>query len=113
MPPPARVTRAWGIPFVSMLLLKLSAKDLLTLNSRRRMVPHLAERWKHFRRSQASLSERSAWAVSLLELAKDLVEADRGDIEMIVECAATADEPDNGVEPRLIDVVLIGQHPEY
>jgi hypothetical protein len=96
-----------------MLLLKLSAKDLLTLNSRRRMVPHLAARWKYFRGTQASLSERSAWAVSLLELAKDLVEADRGDIEMIVECAATADEPDTGGEPRLIDVVLIGQHPEY
>ncbi|WP_405592730.1 DUF2075 domain-containing protein [Streptomyces sp. NBC_01190] len=95
-----------------MLLLKLSARDLLTLSSRRRMVPHLAARWAHFRGSQASLSERSAWAVSLLELAKDLVEADRGEIEMIVECAATADEPDNGVEPRLIDVVLIGRHPE-
>lgn len=94
-----------------MLLLKLSAKDLLTLNSRRRMVPHLAARWQHFLRTQASLPERSAWAASLIELAKDLVAADRGDIEMIVECAATSDTPETGGQPRLIDVVLIGQHP--
>lgn len=111
MPPPARVTRALGEHLVSMLLLKLSAQDLLALNSRRRMVPHLAARWKHFRGSDASLSERSAWAESLVDLAKDLVAANRGNVEMIVECAATVDESDRPGAPRLIDVVLIGHHP--
>ncbi|MEV4501945.1 DUF2075 domain-containing protein [Streptomyces klenkii] len=95
-----------------MLLLKLSAQDLLTLNSRRRMVPHLAARWRHFRGADASDSERSAWAESLVSLANDLVAAGRGNVEMIVECAATVDEADRPGDPRLIDVVLVGRHPE-
>ncbi|KAF4406845.1 DUF2075 domain-containing protein [Streptomyces lycii] len=94
-----------------MLLLKLSARDLLTLNTRRRMVPHLAERWKHFRGTEASLGERSAWAESLIDLAKDLMAAGRGDVQMIVECAATVHEDLRSGNPRLIDTVLIGQHP--
>ncbi|MFJ5038567.1 hypothetical protein [Streptomyces parvulus] len=96
---------------MSMLLLRLAARDLLTLNSRRRMVPHLAARWRHFRGADASLSERSAWADSLVHLAEDLVVAGRGDVEMIVECAATLDEADRPGDPRLIDVVLVGHHP--
>ncbi|MET7351812.1 DUF2075 domain-containing protein [Streptomyces mirabilis] len=95
-----------------MLLLKLSARDLLTLNSRRRMVPHLAARWEHFQRTEASLTERSAWAESLVDLAKDLVAADRGNVQMIVECAATVDQPANPNDLRLIDIVLIGKHPD-
>ncbi len=102
----------WGNHLVSMLLLKLSAEDLLTLNSRRRMVPHLAARWRHFRGADASLSERSAWAESLVSLANDLVAAERGNVEMIVECAATLDEVNRSENPRLIDVVLVGRHPE-
>lgn len=102
----------WGNHLVSMLLLKLSARDLLTLNLRRRMVPHLAARWKYFRGSEASLTERSAWAESLVELAKDLVAAGRGNVEMVVECSATVNEPDNPDEARRIDVVLVGRHPE-
>ncbi|MFD7457945.1 MULTISPECIES: DUF2075 domain-containing protein [unclassified Streptomyces] len=95
-----------------MLLLRLAAQDLLTLNSRRRMVPHLAARWQHFRGADASLSERSAWAESLVHLAEDIVAAGRGNVEMIVECAATLDEADRPGDPRLIDVVLVGHHPE-
>ncbi|MEU9577390.1 DUF2075 domain-containing protein [Streptomyces chilikensis] len=102
-----------------MLLLKLSAQDLLTLNERRRMVPHLAARWRHFRGKDASVTERSAWAESLVDLAADLVAADRGNVEMIVECAATLDELDKtddraggSSDPRLIDVVLVGRHPQ-
>ncbi|MFF4224096.1 DUF2075 domain-containing protein [Streptomyces abikoensis] len=95
-----------------MLLLKLSAQDLLTLNSRRRMVPHLAARWRHFRGADASETERAAWAESLVSLANDLVAAGRGNVEMIVECAATVDESDRPGDPRLIDVVLVGRHPE-
>ncbi|MGW1193560.1 DUF2075 domain-containing protein [Streptomyces sp. NPDC002559] len=94
-----------------MLLLRLSAQDLLTLNSRRRMVPHLAARYQHFRGRDVSDSERKAWAESVVELAEDLVEAERGNVEMVVECAATVDEPRKG-EPPLIDVVLVGRHPE-
>ncbi|MEU5098039.1 DUF2075 domain-containing protein [Streptomyces sp. NPDC020996] len=95
-----------------MLLLRLAAQDLLTLNSRRRMVPHLAARWRHFRGADASLTERSAWAESLVHLARDLVAAGRGNVEMIVECAATLDEAERAGDPRLIDVVLVGRHPE-
>ncbi|MGW7402172.1 DUF2075 domain-containing protein [Streptomyces sp. NPDC054833] len=95
-----------------MLLLKLAAQDLLTLDSRHRMVPHLAARWKYFRGKDASDSERSAWAESLVSLANDLVAAGRGNVEMIVECAATLDESERSGDPRLIDVVLVGQHPK-
>ncbi|MQS01119.1 DUF2075 domain-containing protein [Streptomyces alkaliterrae] len=94
-----------------MLLLKLAARDLLTLDARRRMVPHLAARWRHFCGSDVSLSESSAWAESLVNLADDLVAAGRGNVEMIVECAATLDEPVRQGQPRLIDVVLVGRHP--
>ncbi|MEU3711686.1 DUF2075 domain-containing protein [Streptomyces catenulae] len=94
-----------------MLLLKLAAQDLLELNSRDRMVPHLAARWRYFREGNASESERSAWAESLVSLANDLVMSGRGNVEMIVECAATLDE-DGRRDPRLIDVVLIGRHPQ-
>ncbi|MFB8771166.1 DUF2075 domain-containing protein [Streptomyces broussonetiae] len=95
-----------------MLLLKLAAHDLLTLNARRRMVPHLAARWRHFRGKDASLTERLAWAESLVSLANDLVAAGRGNVEMIVECAATLDETERPGDPRLIDVVLVGHHPQ-
>ncbi len=102
----------WGNHLVSMLLLRLSARDLLTLNARRRMVPHLAARWRHFRGTDASLTERSAWAESLVSLAGDLAAAGRGNVEMIVECAATVDETEHRTDPRLIDVVLVGRHPQ-
>ncbi|GGR85635.1 ATPase AAA [Streptomyces rubiginosohelvolus] len=102
----------WGNHLVSMLLLRLSAQDLLTLDSRDRMVPHLAARWRYFRGADASESERSAWAESLVSLAIDLVAAGRGNVEMIVECAATLDEAVCPGDPRLIDVVLVGRHPE-
>ncbi|WP_162466531.1 DUF2075 domain-containing protein [Streptomyces taklimakanensis] len=94
-----------------MLLLKLSARDLLALNERRRMVPHLAARWKHFRGSEVSEGESSAWAESLVTLAEDLMAAGRGNVEMVVECAATTEEDDRPGGPRLIDVVLVGRHP--
>lgn len=89
----------WGNHLVSMLLLRLSAQDLLTLNLRRRMVPHLAARYRHFRGRDVSDTEREAWAESLIELAEDLVEAERGNVEMVVECAATVDEPQKGSPP--------------
>ncbi|MFF1844557.1 hypothetical protein ACFVW9_22865 [Streptomyces sp. NPDC058217] len=76
------------------------------------MVPHLAARWKYFQGREASpLTERSAWAESLVELTKELVAAGRGNVEMVVECSATVNEPDNPDEARGIDVVLVGRHP--
>ncbi|MFF1302870.1 DUF2075 domain-containing protein [Streptomyces sp. NPDC058307] len=53
-----------------------------------------------------------AWAESLVSLANDLVAAGRGNVEMIVECAATLDETERPGDPRLIDVVLVGHHPQ-
>ncbi|MEU1228384.1 DUF2075 domain-containing protein [Streptomyces sp. NPDC005828] len=97
---------------MSVLLLKMAAQDLLNLNARRLMVPHLAARWRHFRGADASETERAAWAESLVSLATDLVAAGRGNVEMIVECAATIDDSDRPGGPRLIDVVLVGRHPE-
>ncbi|WP_323136504.1 DUF2075 domain-containing protein [Streptomyces anulatus] len=47
-----------------------------------------------------------------MSLANDLVAAGRGNVEMIVECAATIDEAVCPGDPRLIDVVLVGRHPE-
>lgn len=46
-----------------------------------------------------------------MSLAADLVAAGRGNVEMVVECAATMFEAGGGV-PQLIDVVLVGQHPK-
>ncbi|WP_405505318.1 DUF2075 domain-containing protein [Streptomyces purpurascens] len=46
-----------------------------------------------------------------MSLANDLVAAGRGNVEMIVECAATLSESDRPDGPRLIDVVLVGHHP--
>ncbi|MET9965217.1 hypothetical protein ABZZ80_04640 [Streptomyces sp. NPDC006356] len=47
-----------------------------------------------------------------MSLANDLVAAGRGNVEMIVECAATLDEAERPGDPRLIDVVLVGRHPQ-
>lgn len=101
----------WGNHLVSMLLLRLSARDLLNLDERRRMVPHLAARYRYFRGKDVSEGERKAWAESLVHLAEDLVRAGRGNVEMVVECAATLEKPEKGLAP-LIDAVLVGRHPE-
>ncbi|MFE0911884.1 DUF2075 domain-containing protein [Streptomyces sp. NPDC058812] len=102
----------WGILLVSMLLLRLAARDLLALNTRRRLVPHLAARWVHFQRGESSDGERSAWARSLVSLAEDLVAAERGNVEMIVECSPTVDASEGATKKHgQIDVVLVGRHP--
>ncbi|WP_332888281.1 DUF2075 domain-containing protein [Streptomyces carminius] len=59
-----------------------------------------------------SIGESSAWAESLITLAKDLMAAGRGNVEMVVECAATTQEDGRPGGPRLIDVVLVGRHPD-
>ncbi|MFF5026482.1 DNA/RNA helicase domain-containing protein [Streptomyces collinus] len=95
-----------------MLLLRLAARDLLALNARRRLVPHLAARWVHFQRGDSSDGERSAWARSLVSLAEDLVAAERGNVEMLVECSPTVDASEEAAKTQgQIDVVLVGRHP--
>ncbi|MGC4997209.1 DUF2075 domain-containing protein [Streptomyces sp. DT195] len=96
---------------MSMLLLRLSARDLLALNARRRLVPHLADRWVHFGGGESSEGERAAWAKSLVCLAEDLMAAERGNVEMIVECSPTTDKSEEARKSGLIDVVLVGRHP--
>ncbi|MGI5454299.1 DNA/RNA helicase domain-containing protein [Streptomyces sp. CA-249302] len=88
-----------------MLLLQLPAVDLLRLDQRRLLLSHLAARWLSFKKKEVSQGEKAAWKESLIQLATDLVSADRGDVRMLVECmpegAGTA-----------VDVVLVGRHPE-
>ncbi|MFC0499433.1 hypothetical protein ACFFKE_32780 [Streptomyces mutabilis] len=74
-------------------------------------MPHLAARWVHFQRGESSDSERSAWAGSLVSLAQDLVAAERGNVEMIVECSPTVDSSEGANGLGQIDVVLVGRHP--
>ncbi|MEU7209927.1 DUF2075 domain-containing protein [Streptomyces sp. NPDC044989] len=93
-----------------MLLLRLAAQDLLALNERRCLVPHLAARWVHFQRGESSDGERAAWAESLVSLARDLVAAERGNVEMIVECSPTVGSSEGADRVGQIDVVLVGRH---
>ncbi|MGW7209694.1 DUF2075 domain-containing protein [Streptomyces sp. NPDC054837] len=88
-----------------MLLLQLPAVDLLRLDRRRLLLSHLTARWLTFNKREASKGEKAAWRESLLQLANDLVSADRGDVRMLVEC-----KPEGADAP--VDVVLVGRHPE-
>lgn len=92
----------WG-PLV--LLLQLSARHLLDLHRRGRLLPHLEARWAEFRRKEASKGEKAAWKESLILLARELVEAGHGGVHMFVEC-----QPD-GLKAAA-DVILVGAHPE-
>ncbi|KOG25170.1 MULTISPECIES: DUF2075 domain-containing protein [Streptomyces] len=88
-----------------MLLLQLSARHLLKLHRRDRLLPHLAARWVRFKGKPASDSEQEAWRESLVRLAEELVDAGHGDLHMFVEC-----QP-QGVDGAA-DVILVGVHPE-
>ncbi|MER5192927.1 DUF2075 domain-containing protein [Streptomyces sp. NPDC002755] len=88
-----------------MLLLQLPAVDLLRLDQRRLLLSHLAARWLSFKKREVSDGEKAAWKESLIQLATDLVSANRGDVRMLVEC-----EPEGADAP--VDVVLVGRHPE-
>ncbi|MEU8461311.1 DUF2075 domain-containing protein [Streptomyces sp. NPDC029003] len=92
----------WG--FI-VLLLQLSARHLLDLHRRGRLLPHMEARWVEFRGNEASRGEKAAWKESLVRLAQELVEAGHGGIHMFVEC-----QPD-GVDASA-DVILVGTHPE-
>ncbi|MGW2558683.1 DUF2075 domain-containing protein [Streptomyces sp. NPDC001514] len=88
-----------------MLLLQLSARHLLQLHARNRLLPHMAARWMHFKGTDASDTEKAAWKESLVRLAEELVEAGHGEVHMFVEC-----QPDGVAAPA--DVILVGVHPE-
>ncbi|MFD5144509.1 DUF2075 domain-containing protein [Streptomyces sp. NPDC058401] len=88
-----------------MLLLQLSARQLLRLHARGRLLPHMAARWIEFQRKEASPGEQAAWKESLVRLAEELVEAGHGEVHMFVEC-----RPDGVAAPA--DVILVGTHPE-
>ncbi|MFB6627573.1 DUF2075 domain-containing protein [Streptomyces sp. NPDC056374] len=88
-----------------MLLLQLSARHLLKLHQRDRLLPHLAARWVRFKGKPASVSEQEAWRESLVRLAEELVAAGHGELHMFVEC-----QPE-GVDGAA-DVILVGVHPE-
>ncbi|KOX22477.1 MULTISPECIES: DUF2075 domain-containing protein [unclassified Streptomyces] len=88
-----------------MLLLQLSARRLLKLHDRNRLLSHMAARWVRFKGNPASDSEQEAWRESLVRLAEELVDAGHGELHMFVEC-----QPE-GVEGAA-DVILVGVHPE-
>ncbi|MGW8359298.1 DUF2075 domain-containing protein [Streptomyces wedmorensis] len=88
-----------------MLLLQLSARHLLKLHHRDRLLPHMAARWVRFKGKPVSDTEQEAWRESLVRLAEELVDAGHGELHMFVEC-----QPD-GVEGAA-DVILVGTHPE-
>ncbi|WP_197287484.1 DUF2075 domain-containing protein [Streptomyces apocyni] len=88
-----------------MILLQLSAEDLLRLHERRLLLSHLAARWLSFKKFDVSDTEKAAWKESLIQLASDLVAAGRGSVHMLVEC-----QPEGAPAP--VDVVLVGRHPE-
>ncbi|MCY0924122.1 DUF2075 domain-containing protein [Streptomyces sp. H27-G5] len=88
------------------LLLNLSASNLLMLHRKRRLlIPYLAARHAAMSGAEASEGEHRAWAESLIEMATELMEVGRGEVHMLVEC-----KPDGAPAP--IDVVLAGRHPD-
>ncbi|KFG72658.1 hypothetical protein FM21_17375 [Streptomyces mutabilis] len=72
---------------------------------------HLAARWVHFQRGESSDGERSAWAGSLVSLAQDLVAAERGNVEMIVECSPTVDSSEGANGPVCRTIAEIRHKP--
>ncbi|MGW2303886.1 DUF2075 domain-containing protein [Streptomyces sp. NPDC001809] len=88
-----------------MLLLQLSARRLLRLHDRDRLLSHMAARWVRFKGKPVSDSEREAWRESLVRLAEELVDAGHGELHMFVEC-----QPEGLEAPA--DVILVGLHPE-
>ncbi|MEV0193330.1 DUF2075 domain-containing protein [Kitasatospora purpeofusca] len=92
-----------------MLLLQLPARDLLRLHERGLLISHLSQRHLVFQDRLAGPGDERAWQASLIELARDLVEVDRGDVRMFVEYQPTA--PDGSEVPPM-DVLLVGRFPD-
>ncbi|GAB7031032.1 hypothetical protein AB0G35_34960 [Streptomyces sp. NPDC021749] len=87
-----------------MFLISRSAEELQGLHRRGALLPELRAAEERQARKPASDGEARAWALSLPALARDLVEAGLGGVEMMIEYEL----------PRLAtaaDVVLAGVHP--
>src|SRR3954469_3549356 len=83
MPPPARVLRAaWG-KFVTAL--RVSADNLVGSPMERQLAGILADHLKATTGRFPSTSERKSWPRSVPVLARDLVEAGLGKVEMLIE----------------------------
>ncbi|MFD8547673.1 hypothetical protein [Streptomyces sp. NPDC059649] len=87
-----------------MFLVRRSAEELQALHRRGALVAELRAAEQRQARKPASDGEARAWALSLPALARDLIEAGLGGVEMMVEYELP------GVETAA-DVVLAGVHP--
>src|SRR3712207_719715 len=87
-----------------MVLLRRTAHGILEMNRTGSLVHHLTTRFCFAYGHQPGSSEQQSWAASLPTLAQDLVEADLGDVEMLVEYQLP-------LTSLRADVVLAGRHP--
>ena len=87
-----------------MPLFRSSAAGLAALGIEGSLGVRIAEQLRHTLGRRASESEQRSWERSLPVLARDLVEAGLGQVEMLVEHALP-------LSSKRIDVVLAGQHP--
>jgi uncharacterized protein len=87
-----------------MVLLRRSAHGLLEMSRAGSLVGHLNTQFAFTYGHRPGASEQRSWAASLPVLAQDLVDADLGDIEMLVEYQLP-------LTSKRADVVLAGQHP--
>ena len=87
-----------------MPLFRSSAAGLAALGVEGSLGVRIAEQLRHTLGRRASESEQRSWERSLPVLARDLVEAGLGQVEMLVEHALP-------LSSKRIDVVLAGQHP--
>ncbi|MFI8873572.1 DUF2075 domain-containing protein [Streptomyces sp. NPDC055243] len=88
-----------------MLLLQAPARALIALHDRGVLKSHLVERIKMYQKGIGE-SEQEAWATSLIELARDLIEVDRGEVRVLIEF-----KPPGGRQGAM-DAVLVGIHPD-
>lgn len=87
-----------------MVLLRRTAHGLLEMNRSGSLVQHLATQFAFTYGYQPGNSEQRSWEASLPVLAQDLVDADLGDVEMLVEYQLP-------LTSLRADVVLAGRHP--
>ncbi len=87
-----------------MVLLRRTAHGILEMNRAGSLVRHLATQFSFTYGYQPGGSEQQSWAASLPVLAQDLVDAELGDVEMLVEYQLP-------LTSLRADVVLAGRHP--
>jgi DUF2075 family protein len=87
-----------------MVLLRRTAHGILEMNRAGSLIRHLTTQFSFTYGYQSGRSEQQSWAASLPVLAQDLVDADLGDVEMLVEYQLP-------LTTLRADVVLAGRHP--